>query len=87
MGIQPPCPLQPYHASEFFDGVHGDLASVTSDSFWTACALVLVIEGLLPFLSPHDWRRAMTHLAQLPDNQLRFFALLAIIAGLAMLWF
>lgn len=29
----------------------------------------------------------MAHIAQLRDGQIRFFALLAILAGLAMLWF
>nr|WP_255593878.1 DUF2065 domain-containing protein [Acidovorax sp. sic0104] len=50
-------------------------------------ALVLVIEGALPFLSPQGWRRAVSHIAQLRDGQIRFFALLVILAGLAMLWF
>lgn len=59
---------------------------MTSDSLWTAFGLVLVIEGLLPFLSPSGWRRALNQIAQLRDGQIRFFALLAILAGLVMLW-
>jgi uncharacterized protein YjeT (DUF2065 family) len=50
-------------------------------------ALVLVIEGLFPFLSPQGWRRAVSHVAQLRDGQIRFFALLVILAGLAMFLF
>ena len=60
---------------------------VTSENLWTALALVFVIEGLLPFLSPQGWRRAVSQIAQLQDGQIRFFAVLAILSGLAMLWF
>ena len=60
---------------------------VTSETLWVALALVLVIEGLLPFLSPQGWRRAVTQIAQMQDGQIRFFALLAILSGVAMLWF
>ena len=37
-------------------------ARVDSDVFWSALALVLVIEGLLPFLSPGSWRRGFSQL-------------------------
>ena len=60
---------------------------MTSENLWTALALVLVIEGLFPFLSPQGWRRAVSQIAQLQDGQIRFFAVLAILSGLAMLWF
>ncbi len=59
---------------------------MSGDSLWIAFALVLVIEGLLPFLSPQGWRRAVGQIAQLRDGQIRFFALLAILGGLLMLW-
>lgn len=58
-----------------------------TDSLWTAFALVLVIEGLLPFLSPASWRRAFTQMVQLRDGQIRFFALLCILSGIVMLLF
>ncbi len=54
-------------------------------AFWTATALVLILEGLLPFFSPASWRKAMAQIAQLRDGQIRFFGLLAILAGLAIL--
>lgn len=60
---------------------------MTWESLWTALALVLLIEGLLPFFSPPSWKRAVQQIAQLQDGQIRFFAFLAIIAGLLMLWF
>lgn len=58
-----------------------------SESLRAALALVLVIEGLLPFLSPQSWRRAVAQIALLQDGQIRFFGLLAIVAGVLMLWF
>jgi uncharacterized protein YjeT (DUF2065 family) len=44
--------------------------------------LVLVLEGLLPLLSPQSWRHAFERALQLKDGQLRFFGLLSVIAGL-----
>ena len=55
-----------------------------SDAFWLAMALVLVIEGLFPFLSPGGWRRMFAKILQLGDGQIRFFGLCSILAGL--LW-
>ena len=53
---------------------------------WAALALVLVAEGLLPFISPGGWRRMFTQLLQLNDGQIRFFGLVTIVAGLLLLW-
>ncbi len=55
-------------------------------TFWTALALVLVLEGLLPLLSPGGWRRTFQRLLELRDGQLRFFGLCSILGGLALLW-
>jgi hypothetical protein len=57
-----------------------------SNVFWTAVALVLVLEGLFPFLSPGGWRRTFQRLLVLRDGQLRFFGLCSILLGLAALW-
>lgn len=59
---------------------------MSSEVFWSALALVLVIEGLLPFLSPGSWRRGFSQLLQLRDGQLRFFGLCSIVFGLLLLW-
>lgn len=48
-------------------------------------ALVFLIEGLLPFVSPAGWRQMFSQLIQLRDGQIRFFALLSMVVGLAML--
>lgn len=50
-------------------------------------ALMLVFEGIMPFVSPMRWRQAMRHAMALSDGQLRFVGLLAMMAGLLMLYF
>jgi uncharacterized protein YjeT (DUF2065 family) len=57
------------------------------NTFWTALALVLVVEGLLPFLSPGGWRRMFSQMLQLNDGQIRFFGLCSIVLGLTGAWF
>jgi uncharacterized protein YjeT (DUF2065 family) len=50
-----------------------------------AFALMLVIEGLFPFLAPSAWRETFRRLMQLTDGQIRFFGLTAMLAGLLLL--
>ena len=52
---------------------------------FSALALYLVLEGLLPFISPPGWRRSLALLARLTDGQLRLFGLTIMIAGLMLL--
>jgi uncharacterized protein len=56
------------------------------DNLWAALALVLVIEGLLPFISPGSWRRMFEQVLKLHDGQIRFYGILSIAAGLILLW-
>ena len=58
---------------------------MSSELFWSALALVLVFEGLLPLLAPTLWRRVFTDMLRLRDGQLRFFGLISIASG-ALLW-
>ena len=51
-----------------------------------AFALMLVIEGALPFLAPSLWREAFRRIMLLSDGQIRFFGLSAMLAGLVLLW-
>lgn len=51
-----------------------------------ALALVLVIEGILPFLSPGSWREAMSQATQLPDKILRMMGLASMLAGVIVLY-
>lgn len=55
------------------------------DLLLSALALMLVIEGLLPFLSPGAWRRVFERATQLSDGQLRFFGLTSMVIGLVLL--
>jgi uncharacterized protein YjeT (DUF2065 family) len=56
------------------------------ESLWAALALVLVLEGLLPFLAPGLWRESFRRLVLLTDGQLRFVGLMSIAIGLAVFW-
>ncbi len=60
--------------------------AVDSDTLWMALALVLVIEGLFPFISPANWRRMFAQLLQMSDGQIRTFAMASISVGLLMIW-
>lgn len=51
-----------------------------------AVALMLVIEGLFPFLAPSAWRETFRRLMQLSDGQIRFFGLTSMLAGLLLLF-
>jgi uncharacterized protein YjeT (DUF2065 family) len=50
-----------------------------------ALALMLVLEGLLPFISPRSWRQVFERAAQMSDGQIRFVGLCSIGAGLVLL--
>jgi uncharacterized protein YjeT (DUF2065 family) len=50
-----------------------------------ALALMLVFEGLLPFLSPKTWRQAFERATRMSDGQIRFVGLISLLAGLLLL--
>ena len=50
-----------------------------------AFALMLVLEGLVPFLSPGSWRETFRRLIQLTDGQIRFIGLTSMLAGIVLL--
>lgn len=52
----------------------------------TAVALLLIIEGMLPFVGPGRYRQLVAQIARLGDNQLRAFGLTSMIAGLLLLF-
>lgn len=47
-----------------------------------AFALMLVIEGLIPFFLPAAWRDTFRRIIQFSDGQIRFFGLSSMLAGL-----
>ena len=60
--------------------------SLDSDTLWVAFGLLLIFEGLFPFVYPQGWRDKMAQLLSLEDGQIRFFGLVCVLAGLLMLW-
>ena len=50
-----------------------------------ALALMLVIEGLLPFLAPSLWRETFSRIVKMSDGQIRFFGLTSMLIGLLLL--
>ena len=53
----------------------------------TAVALLLVIEGMLPFVRPSRYKQLVAQIIRLSDSQLRSYGLTAMIAGLLLLFF
>ena len=52
-----------------------------------AFALMLVFEGLMPFIAPAAWRETFRRLIQFSDGQIRFVGLTSILIGLILLIF
>ncbi|MFL6626730.1 MAG: DUF2065 domain-containing protein [Vitreoscilla sp.] len=53
----------------------------------SAIALVLILEGLMPFLNPGAWRRVFERALQLTDAQIRLLGLSSLVAGTLVLLF
>lgn len=51
-----------------------------------AFCLVLVLEGIMPFVSPRSWRRAIVTAIQLSDRSLRGIGLVSMLLGVGMLY-
>lgn len=56
------------------------------DILGKAFALMLVLEGLLPFLMPRAWRETFRKLTEVSDNHIRFIGLTSMLAGLLILY-
>jgi hypothetical protein len=50
-----------------------------------ALALMLILEGVLPFLAPNLWRDTFRKITQMSDGQIRFVGLSSMIVGLLLL--
>ena len=59
----------------------------TGAIFLMALALMLILEGVLPFLAPNLWRDTFRKITQMNDGQIRFVGLSSMIVGLVILWF
>jgi uncharacterized protein len=56
-----------------------------SDVLLLAFALMLVLEGVVPFIAPNAWRETFRRLIQFSDGQIRFIGLTSMLVGLIML--
>jgi len=56
------------------------------DYWLLGLAMMLVIEGLLPFLFPDLWRETFRKMVSLTDGQLRFVGVTAMLSGLLLLY-
>ena len=56
-----------------------------NSSLLLAFALMLVLEGIMPFVAPAAWRETFRRLIQFSDGQLRFVGLTSMIFGLGLM--
>ncbi len=55
--------------------------------FITAFALMLIMEGILPFISPNKWREMMAMVFNMKTSEIRLLGLTSMITGLIILFF
>jgi len=58
---------------------------MNGNTWLAALALMLVAEGLMPFLNPSAWRDFFQRLLSLNDGQIRFIGLASVVCGLVLL--
>ncbi len=51
-----------------------------------ALCLVFVIEGMMPFVSPGQWRQMLLLLIQMDDRKIRLMGLISMLIGTALLY-
>jgi uncharacterized protein YjeT (DUF2065 family) len=57
------------------------------DALLMALGLMLILEGMMPMVSPLRWRSLFEQLLQLEDGQIRFFGMAMVVIGLLLFWF
>ncbi|PCJ30807.1 MAG: DUF2065 domain-containing protein [Gammaproteobacteria bacterium] len=55
-------------------------------SLYLASGLLLVMEGMMPFISPTSFRRALIQMANMSDQQLRIIGLASMVLGVILLY-
>jgi uncharacterized protein YjeT (DUF2065 family) len=60
---------------------------MTQNLLLTAIALMLVFEGIFPFLAPGAWREMFRRIMQMSDGQIRFIGLTSMTIGVLILFF
>jgi len=56
------------------------------NALFSALALVFVLEGILPFLSPQLWRRSLQMMLEQTDGAVRIMGLLSMLVGAVLLY-
>ncbi len=56
------------------------------DDLLRALCLMLVLEGVIPFLYPARWRRLVARLAEVSDSQLRIMGMVSMAIGVGLLY-
>jgi uncharacterized protein YjeT (DUF2065 family) len=56
-----------------------------ANTLLAALALMLVIEGVLPFVAPGLWRDTFRRVTELSDGQIRFIGLGSMLTGVVLL--
>lgn len=56
-----------------------------TETILMAFALMLILEGIMPFIAPAAWRETFQRLIRFSDGQLRFIGLTSMIVGLILL--
>jgi len=59
---------------------------MTMNDFWVALCLMMVFEGMMPFLYPNRFRKMVVVMAQMDDNRLRLVGLISMILGVVSLY-
>lgn len=59
---------------------------MSAADLFAAFALVLVLEGILPFLAPNMWREGFRKMTEMSDGQLRFIGLASMLGGLVLIF-
>jgi hypothetical protein len=60
---------------------------MSGSNLLAAFALMLVMEGVLPFVAPAMWRQAFQKMTEMSDGQLRFVGLASMAGGMLLLLF
>jgi uncharacterized protein YjeT (DUF2065 family) len=61
-------------------------SAIVKDILLAGLALMLVFEGIMPFIAPRQWRETFRRVIELSDGQLRFVGLASMALGLALLF-
>lgn len=87
---QPPCPNNTDYSGRVYSPAFfcpdAEVGSTMWHDLWVALALVMVIEGIVPFLSPRATKGMMLTVVEMEDKSLRTGGLVSMILGVLALY-